>query len=34
MLEDAEEFAEADKLAKEIADAKNSLSSYIMSVRS
>jgi len=32
MLEDAEEFAEADKLAKELIDAKNSLESYIYSV--
>lgn len=29
MLRDAEEFAESDKLAKEKADAKNSLDSYI-----
>lgn len=33
MLKDAEEFAEQDKLAKEKIDAKNSLESYIYSMK-
>jgi len=33
MLADAEEFKEADKVAKELIDAKNSLESYIFSIR-
>ena len=33
MLEEAEEFAEQDKLAKEKIDAKNSLESYIYSMK-
>jgi heat shock protein 5 len=33
MLKDAEEFAEQDKIAKERIDAKNSLDSYIHSMK-
>jgi heat shock protein 5 len=33
MLKDAEEFAEQDKLAKEKIDSKNSLESYIYSMK-
>jgi endoplasmic reticulum chaperone BiP len=33
MLKEAEEFAEDDKLAKERIDAKNSLESYIYSIK-
>jgi heat shock protein 5 len=33
MLRDAEEFAESDKAAKEKIDAKNSLDSYIHSMK-
>lgn len=33
MLKEAEDFAEEDKLAKERIDAKNSLESYIYSVK-
>lgn len=33
MLRDAEEFAEQDKVAKERIDAKNSLESYIYSMK-
>ena len=33
MLKDAEEFAEQDKLAKEKIDSKNSLESYICSMK-
>lgn len=33
MLKDAEEFAEQDKVAKEKIDAKNSLESYIYSMK-
>lgn len=33
MLKDAEEFAEQDKLAKEKIDAKNSLDSYVHSMK-
>ena len=33
MLRDAEEFAEQDKTAKEKIDAKNSLESYIYSMK-
>jgi len=34
MLKDAEDFAEEDKIAKEKIDAKNSLDSYILSIKS
>lgn len=33
MLKEAEQFAEEDKIAKERIDAKNSLDSYIYSVK-
>jgi heat shock protein 5 len=33
MLKEAEDFAEEDKLAKERIDAKNSLESYIYSIK-
>jgi heat shock protein 5 len=33
MLKEAEQFAEEDKVAKEKIDAKNSLESYIYSVK-
>jgi heat shock protein 5 len=33
MLKDAEEFAEQDKIAKEKIDAKNSLDSYLHSMK-
>ena len=33
MLREAEEFAEQDKLAKERIDAKNSLESYVYSMK-
>lgn len=33
MLKDAEEFAEQDKVAKERIDAKNSLDSYLHSMK-
>jgi len=33
MLEDAEEFAEEDKIIKEKVEAKNAIESYIHSVR-
>lgn len=33
MLKEAEQFAEEDKIAKEKIDAKNSLESYIYSVK-
>ena len=33
MLEDAKKFEEQDKIAKEKIDAKNSLDSYIYSVK-